>query len=343
MRRLFIGRRPSSVIISLFVSAACLFLCGCAGAGSAQTVEFFAMDTVMRVTTYGKNARAAAQAAQAEVTRLDALLSVEDPQSEIYRLNAAGQAELSGETAALLHAALDITEMSGGAFDITVYPLMKAWGFFSGDYAVPGEDELRELLALVGSDKLIFEGERLNFGLPGMGIDLGAIAKGYASDRAAEVLAENGVSHAMISLGGNIKAVGTSPEGRPWRIAIRDPLDAEAFAGIVLVSDMAVVTSGGYERYFERNGTRYHHILDPESGMPAQKGLLSVTIVCPSGTLADGLSTALFVMGEADALAFWHAHKELFDAVLVTDDGRTLVTSGIAEAFSTEHGFEVVR
>ncbi len=344
MQRLVAPKRPLAIaMLSLFLTA-CLFLCGCAAKQSAlQSVDFFAMDTVMRLTAYGKNARLGLVAAEAEVLRLDALLSVTNPDGEIYRINAEGSAVLSDETAALVGEAVGISGLTGGAFDVTVYPLVKAWGFFSGEYAVPEKEELEKLLRLVGSDKLAFEGNKLTFRMPGMGIDLGGIAKGYASDRVAAVLAESGVTCALVSLGGNIKVLGTNPQGQSWRIAIRDPQDESAYAGIVQVVDKAVVTSGGYERCFEQGGKRYHHILDPENGMPANGGLLSVTIVCESGMLADALSTALFVMGEADACAFWRAHVETFDAVLVTSDGRTLVTAGIADDFSARHDFEVVR
>ena len=164
-----------------------------------------------------------------------------------------------------------------------------------------------------------------------------------AAAEISQALAENGVTSALISLGGNIMTLGARPDGTPWRIAIRDPLDESAYAGIVRVANMAVVTSGGYERYFELDARSYHHILDPATGMPAQSGLISATIVCESGMLADGLSTALFVMGEEKALSFWRAHADLFDFVLVADEGRILVSAGIADAFSSERGFEVVR
>ena len=319
-------------------------LCGCeAKSPKSQSVEFFTMDTVMELTAYGKNAGTALHAAQAEIIRLDRLLSISDPESEIYRANRDGFAELSGDTAALVRESLALYELTGGAFDITVYPLMDAWGFYSDEYRLPSDEERARLAGLVGSDRLALEDDALTLPEPGMGIDLGGIAKGYASDRAAETLADNGVASALISLGGNIVALGSKPDGMPWRVAIRDPLDENAFSGIVRVTDTAVVTSGGYERCFELDGKSYHHILDPATGLPARNGLISVTIICESGILADGLSTALYVMGEEKALAFWRAHLELFDAVLVTDDGRVLVTSGIAEAFSSERDFEVVR
>ena len=317
---------------------------GCeANPSKSQSVEFFTMDTLMSLTACGKNAGAALRAAQAEIIRLDRLFSISNPESDVYLVNHNGGAALCAETAALVRESIGLYELTDGAFDITVYPLMDAWGFYSGEYRVPSDEERARLLALAGSGKLALEGDALALSLPGMGIDLGGIAKGYASDRAAETLAENGVTSALISLGGNIMTLGARPDGTPWRIAIRDPLDESAYAGIVRVANMAVVTSGGYERYFELDARSYHHILDPATGMPAQSGLISATIVCESGMLADGLSTALFVMGEEKALSFWRAHADLFDFVLVADEGRILVSAGIADAFSSERGFEVVR
>lgn len=331
-----------SAILLFFAMIAPLGGCE-AQSSKSQSVEFFTMDTVMNLTAYGGNADAGLRAAQAEIIRLDGLLSISNPESEVYLVNRDGGAELCDETAALVRESLALYELTQGAFDITVYPLMGAWGFYSGEYQVPSAEERARLVELVGSDKLSLEGSSLSLPLIGMGIDFGGIAKGYASDRAAAALAENGVTSALISLGGNIVALGTKPDGTPWRIAIRDPLDESAFSGIVRIADMAVVTSGGYERYFELDGQSYHHILDPASGMPAHNGLTSATIVCESGMLADGLSTALFVMGEEKALSFWRTHAELFDFVLIKDDGRILVSAGIAEAFSSEHDFEVIR
>lgn len=341
MRRLLIAKRLSFALLSLAVLAS-LGSCA-ANTSKGHSVEFFTMDTVMNITAYGDPAKAALPLAQSEIIRLDALLSISNPTSEVYAVNHDGAAALSGETAFLIGEALNLYMLTDGAYDCSVYPFMQAWGFYSDTaYAIPSEEELNDLRQRVGSDKLLLEGNTLTLGHSGMGIDLGGIAKGYASDRAAEALKENGVSSALLSLGGNIKTLGQKPDGTPWRVAIRDPKNKNAVLGVLRVSDMAVVTSGGYERYFEQNGVRYHHILDPATGKPADSGLRSVTIICESGTLADGLSTALFVMGEEDALAFWRAHPGLFEAVLVREDGSVLITAGLSNLFSSDYRFEVV-
>ena len=127
-----------------------------------------------------------------------------------------------------------------------------------------------------------------------------------------------------------------------WRIAIKSPYESIPYLGIVSIKEKAVITSGNYERYFEENGVRYHHIISPRTGMPVQNGLVSVTIVCDDGTLADGLSTALFVMGKEDATEFWKAHHEMFDMILCDENGKLYVTEGIVESFSTELEYEVI-
>lgn len=330
--------------VALLLFTACALLSGCAVNGNAEhSVDFYAMNTAMTMTAYGSFAEAGLDAAEAEINRLDALLSISNSGSEVYRVNMIGSVELSTDTAALLQEALTIYELTEGAFDFTVYPLMQEWGFYSGEYYVPTESELSELLRLVGSDKLTLEGNSLTLGEPGMGIDFGGIAKGYASDKAAEILAQNGVTSALISLGGNIQVLGAKPDGTPWRIAIRNPKDENVPIGVVNVTDKAVITSGGYERYFEKDGKTYHHILDPQTGSPAQSGLSSVTIVSNRGILADGLSTALFVMGKETALEFWRGHTEMFDAVLVTDTGEISITTGLDGHFVSDFDFEVIR
>lgn len=335
--------------------AACLLLAGCgeaqeASAGSAQadaaqavSKELFAMDTYMTVTAYGQNGAQAVDAAQEEIERLDALLSTGSADSEVSALNAAGTAQLSDDSAALVSRALAISESTGGAFDITVYPLMQAWGFADDAYRVPPDSELAALLARVGSGQLDWDEDSGTLTLgEGQAIDFGGIAKGYTSGRIMALFDEYSVESGMVSLGGNVHVYGAKPDGSRWRVGIQDPADSGEIAGVLEVTDCAVITSGGYERCFEQDGTTYHHILDPSTGRPADSGLASVTIVSADGTLADGLSTALFVMGAAQAVEYWRQHADEFDAVLIADDGTILVTAGIADVFSSDRPFETV-
>jgi thiamine biosynthesis lipoprotein len=165
-----------------------------------------------------------------------------------------------------------------------------------------------------------------------MEIDLGSVAKGYTGDRVIELLRENGVTSALLNLGGNVQALGTKPDGSPWRVAVQDP-SGDGCLGVLEIDDQAVITSGGYERYFVEDGVTYWHIIDPADGAPARSGLISVTIVGDSGLLCDGLSTSLFVMGLEDAAQFWRENGG-FEAVFVTESGQILITEGLQERFS---------
>ena len=255
--------------------------------------DIFAMDTEMEVKTYGKDAEEAADAAVSEINRLDKMLSTENEDSEIYRLNQQGELEVSGETLSLVREAVSLGQETDGAFDITVYPLMQAWGFTTQQFRVPGQSEIQDLLAHVGTDKVSIDGNRVTLA-QGTRIDLGGIAKGYASSRLMDIFREYDLSAAMVSLGGNVQTLGAKTDGSDWNIAVRDPedpSDGSGYVGVVSVSGDAVVTSGGYERYFVQDGVTYHHILNPSTGYPAESGILSSTIVSPDGTLADGLSS----------------------------------------------------
>ena len=180
---------------------------------------------------------------------------------------------------------------------------------------------------------------------PGQAIDLGGIAKGYAADKIVKVLREHEVPRANINLGGNVLAYGDRPDGTPWRVGIQDPArvgEQNAFAGVLALTDSFAVTSGGYQRYFEQDGKTYHHIIDPATGYPADSGLTSVTVAAglgegDSGTMCDAYSTALFIMGEKKALDFWRTWEGTpFELVLVTEDGRVVVTEGLADRFTPD-------
>ena len=265
--------------------------------------DIFAMDTYMSVTAFGENADAAVDAAQAEIERLDAMLSTGNGDSEIAKLNVSGTAELSVDAGYLVERALELYTETDGAFDIAIYPVMEAWGFPSQNYQVPSEDALQERLALVDASKVSYDADsrKVSFGEAGMEIDLGGIAKGYTSARIMDIFRSYGITSGLVNLGGNVQVLGTKTDGSKWRVAVQSPDDESDYLGVLSVSDKAVITSGGYERYFEQDGITYHHIIDPKTGYPAENGLKSVTIVSADGTLADGLSTSLFIMGGGES------------------------------------------
>ena len=166
----------------------------------------------------------------------------------------------------------------------------------------------------------------------GMELDLGSIAKGYAGEKAADLLRERGVTTALLNMGGNVQAVGAKTDGSPWRIGIQDPNgDHGAYLGVLQLIDQAAITSGGYERYFEQDGMTYWHIMDPHTGAPARSGLTSVTIVGDKGGLCDGLSTSLFVLGREQAMDYWRTYGG-FEAILV-EDREVWITGGLADSF----------
>ena len=334
-----------------------LALCGCGGdsgaseaqdgtaSGEPVSREFFAMDTYMTVTAYGENAADATEAAEEEVNRLDAMLSTGNEDSEIAEVNAGG-GELSEEAGALVEQGLALYEETGKKFDIAIYPVMDIWGFTDKKYRVPSDEELAELLPLIDASKVRYDADEhsVRFDEDGMAIDLGGIAKGYTSSRIMEIYKEHGIESGLVSLGGNVQVLGTKPDGSLWRVAVQDPGSAadeddagtQQYMGVLEASDTAVITSGAYERNFTEDGKLYHHIIDPATGRPADSGLKSVTIISSDGTLADALSTSLYIMGKDDALDYWREHQDQFDCILMDEDNELYVTSPIAGQFSSD-------
>ena len=306
--------------------------------------DIFAMDTYMTVTAYGAKAQEAVDEAEAEIQRLDELLSTGKEESEIAQLNQNKSATLSEDAGYLVERALELNKETDGAFDIAIYPVMEAWGFPTQNYQVPTADTLESLLKLADASQIIYDenSRKISFDREGMKIDLGGIAKGYTSSRIMDIYKENNISSGLVNLGGNVQALGTKPDGSKWRVAVQSPDDTEDYLGILSVEDKAVITSGGYERYFEQDGKTYHHIIDPKTGYPAENGLTSVTVVSEDGTLADGLSTSLFIMGKEEAIEFWKAHSEEFDTIMLTDEGKLYVTEGIQDDFSTAMEMEII-
>lgn len=298
----------------------------------------FAMDTVMTFTIIHEDGEELLIDAEQEVRRLENLFSVTADNSEIAKLNAAAGKEpvqTSNDTQALLQTGKELGKATNGAFDIAISPIVKAWGFTEEEHSVPSQETIDSLLPLTDPDDLILENGTAYLEKEGMAVDLGGIAKGYASDSVKALLKEKGVESALLSLGGNICTIGSKPDGSPWKTAVQNPLDANDYVGLLEISDTCVITSGGYQRYFEENGKQYHHIIDPATGWPAESGLLSVTIVCENGTKADALSTALFVMGLEDALEYWRTQDD-FEVIFVTEDGEVIATEGLKDSFAFE-------
>lgn len=317
-----------------------LLLCGCEQLGddlhrrelSASDTTLFAMDTAMNLRLYGDKDGAAAAELTALLQELDRTLDVTADDSTLARLNRTGQS--SDETLlALLDAASAITVRTNGAADPTVYPVVLLWGFTGEAYQIPLDFEIEESLSHVGLEHVHRDGDRVTLD-EGTALDFGAFAKGWAADRCCERLEARGIP-AVLTLGGSIQTVLDKPDGEPWIIGIADPDSPTDYClTMALRGTNAVVTSGDYQRYFEYNGRRYCHIIDPATGIPVSNGLRSVTVVTESGMTADGLATALFVMGLEEASEFWRNSTD-FEAVFLTDEG-VYVTEGLTDAVQSD-------
>lgn len=301
-----------------------LFVFGC-GQGTEENKsekEIYAMDTIMTLTLYGDKAEETMNEAVSLIHRYDSLFSVTEPDSDISKINSASGAAVtvSPETYELVQKCLEVSADTEGLFDISIYPLVKAWGFTTENQHVPSEDERETAMKKIDYTRIrLLEKDQIQID-PGMQIDLGAAAKGYLSQKLMELCQEKGVSSAIVSLGGNVQTMGTKADGSFFRVGITDPSDGTSLYGTIQVKDKAVITSGIYQRYFTEGEKTYHHIMDKRTGMPAENDLASVTVIAEDGGKADALATALYVMGEEKAKAYQKEHPEL-QLVLIRKDG----------------------
>lgn len=338
-----------SILALILCTAMILALCACGTDfedGSADTSEahkqFFAMDTIMTITAYGKGGDEGIDNVVAEITALDNLLDPSLENSTVHMINRANDSsiQVTDEILTMLSKAQDVYNSTGGALDLSTYPLSQLWGFIDLDTEnheegnIPSEEEIQQKLELLCFDAITIDDH--NVSIPsGSSISFGSVAKGYASDAAVATLKDAGVKSAIVSLGGNVQTLGDQkPDGTLWNVAIQDPNSSDDYLGILQVGETAVITSGSYERYFEKDGVRYHHIIDPKTGKPADNDLVSVTIVCDSGLTSDALSTAMFVLGSEDAIKYWRSHSDEFQMILVTKDNQALYTPGLVESFN---------
>ena len=300
------------------------------GKSTRHELSFFAMDTPVTLTAYGSSAPQALREAESAIRAIECELSVTMPSSAVAKLNSGEPLSVSSAAAGTIGTALALCAETNGAFDPTLYPVLRAWGFTTGEYCVPSRGELSEQLKLCGVRHVRHEEKTLRLDTGAM-IDLGGLGKGWASDAAAETLRRSGIDSAVLNLGGNVRTLGARPSRGKWRIGVRSP--DGGLLGVIETSEGAVVTSGNYERFFERDGVRYWHILDPKTGAPARSGAVSVTVCGPSGTRCDAFSTAYFVMGPEKAAAFWKEQgSESF--VMLTDGGELLVCEDLAGRFT---------
>jgi len=344
IRRAILSPPFRATALAIALTTALAVACGiwgCAERDHSCSFHELVMGTVAGGTIHARNDAAAAEAAaavRAVYDSVNTVMSSWDAGSELSRLNRApadSAVGLSPWLNACLAAADSLRERSGGAFDPTAEPLMRLWGFYSREGRLPTAAELDSARALMGGYAHDSESASVVKRTGGTRFDLGGIAKGFAVDQAAQELRRRGVESALLDLGGNIYGLGAPPERDEWRIGVRDPRDLEKYIASFSGRDLAVATSGAYERFVTIAGRRYGHIMNPATGRPAE-GLLSATLICPSATLADGLSTTLFVLGPEAALDLLHEGWPGVEAVLVLPPetgeakARVVATPGLA-------------
>ena len=319
--------------ITALLAASALLLSGCSGLSAKrdQVYTDTLFDTVVNIRIYDAADESVLKGCEELCKKYDAMFSRTNENSEISMINNAGGAavEVSKETIKLIQKGIYYSEMSNGAFDITIGSVSALWDFKSDAPAVPDAAAIAEAVSHVNYKNILIRDNTVRLLDPQAKLDVGAIAKGYIADRVRDYLEEEGIDHAMIDLGGNIVAMGSKPDGTDYNIGIQKPFD-ESGTPItsVKLSNKSIVTSGIYQRYFEADGVLYHHILDTATGYPCDNDLASVTIINDSSVDGDALSTTCFAMGLTDGLAFAESLPNT-EAIFITTDGELHCTSGI--------------
>lgn len=313
----------------LILIAGTLILTSCSASSKGFDKSLFRFGTVVNLRFYDKDGSVVADRLLRE---LEMLWDVTEPNSELSKWNANHSTPLCDQTIYLLRSALDISYKTNGALDMTLLPISQLWGFQEGLQQVPTPDAVSKALEKCGYRKLKADGNDLN-APDDLLLDPGAIAKGYAADLLAEELKKDGCKACVISIGGNIRTVGRKPDGSSWSIAIRDPKDISSYVGTLnFCGERSIVTSGSYQQFFEQDGKRYCHIIDPKTGYPVSSELSSVTVICTDGLKADAYSTALFVMGREKAIELYRSSTD-FEMILVYEDGSVEISEGIVSEF----------
>ena len=301
-------------------------LCGCRNL-QKSSLSFQAMNTFVSVQTFGENSKNVNQKIKARLSELEVLFSTTDSSSEIYKLNHSSEKiQVSSETYSLLSYSVKMAEIFNGHFNPALFPVIREWGFTTGNYHVPSQEKINFLLKKTDFSQIQFFDDNFVQLQDSMSVDFGSVAKGFASDEIVKILSENNILSALIDFGGNIIAFGEKPDSSFWRIGIKNPFGGEVSLAVKVKNQM-VITSGGYERFFtDENQKKYIHIFDGKTGFPVENEIESVTIICENGLYADTLSTALFIIGSENAVSFWRERKD-FQMIILQKDGSILYTS----------------
>lgn len=291
------------------------------------------MDTVVTITAVGekKEVEGPIDAVFLEIERLEALMSSFKEGSDVDRINKSSgikSVKVEGDVLNVIQKAKKVSQITDGAFDITIGPLTNLWGLGIKEDYIPSQEEIQKAVSLVDFKKIIIKSKtEIYLERKGMAIDLGGIAKGYVADRGVEVLKEKGIKAGIVAVAGDIRVFGKRPDGKPWHIGIRDPREEGKILATVDLEDSSISTSGDYERFFIKDGVRYHHIIDPKSGYPAQ-GCQSVTIISEKGVAVDALATGVFVLGPEKGMRLIE-EIEGVEGIIVNPHGEIAISSGL--------------
>lgn len=302
---------------------------------------FYALGTTINLTVSGKNREIAIEKAVSRLMDIEEKMSLFKDSSEISKINkyaGISPQRVSSDTYFVIKSAYEFCSLSKGTFDITIGPLTKLWGINTNHASIPSKGEINNTLKLVNYKDIILLDKYMEVMLKNKGeiIDVGGIAKGYAADEIVKIFKECGIKSAIIDLGGNIFVLGKKENKTLFNVGIQNPFKAQGlYTGILKLSDKSIVTSGNYERYFEHNGKRFHHIIDPKTGYPSESKIVSATIISDTSLIGDGLSTGVYILGVEDALKLIES-MEGVDAVLITDDKKIYRTSNIKSNFTLE-------
>lgn len=325
------GVRLKKILLFWGITGMLLLTAGCGQQKKIQEIErtSYALNTEITIKLYGTQDEDILTNCFELCTKYENLFSRTRKNSEIAVLNQNGTETVSRETKDLLEKGLYYSKLSGGAFDITIEPISSLWDFTAETPKLPDREKIRENLKYVDYKKVKIQGNQVNLE-KGMGIDLGAIAKGYIADRIKDYLKEEGVESAIISLGGNILCVGNKTTGDDFSIAVRDPKNVSGVKAVLSLSDKSVVTSGDYERYMIVDGKKYHHILNPKTGYSYENGLSSVTIVSDLSVDGDGLSTTCFALGQEKAMELINSLDGVW-AMFIDEEGNIAYSEGFQD------------
>lgn len=337
--------QSEKIIIAVLSSILCiLLLSGCTKEDKVfkkTRTEMFTTVTITVVSDSDKKAEEAIDAGFAEIRRIGELINYFSPDSELTAVNRSagkGPVKVSRETLDTIMKAIHTADVTGGAFNPTIGPVIKLWGFSKkeSERFVPSRDSVSAALRFVDYKKVKINEAASEVYLEdaGMELDLGGIAKGYGADKAIEVIRAKGIKAALVAIAGDIRGYGMRPDGQPWRVGVQNPRskadkkspDDDILTALYL-TDQAISTSGDYERFFTEDGKRYHHIIDPKTGFPSESQAISVSVIAPEGYISDGISTGVFVLGSQKGIALLESMG--LEGIIVDADMKAYITKGL--------------